>query len=248
MAHPTWGGLTLGQSKTTGTTIGSDVENGLVVGDVLLAVLFMDPAAGAVSFAKASGTATLGTINVIQDLANGSGTSGVRIVVAWAFVTGAGTAALTATHPSATARVIGIAHVSGCDQTTPIFDSDSSTSSAPSMTPPVNDVLAMSLVGLEGVGAAQVNTLTGQTGFSAEATTTTTFGTSGGGGASNISGGYASWSKDPANTTNIIPSATVVTGTKVWAGLIFQAPVVTTKSPPLDARDRRIRRNTLLRR
>ena len=248
MAHPTWGGISILGDKTSGTTIGSDVVSALVVGDVVLCVLCLDPASGTVSFAKTFGTSTIGTITVEQDLANGSGASGVRIAVAWAFVTGAGTCALTATHPTATAKTIGICKVSGCDGTAPIFDSDSSTSAAPGLTPPANDVLAISFVGLEGVGAAQVNTLTGQTGFSAEAASTTTFGTSGGSGASNISVGYASWSKDPANTSNVVPSATVVTGTKVWAGLIFQAPVATSKSPPLDARDRRIRRNSLLRR
>lgn len=244
MAHPTITDGSFTASKTSGTTINTPGMT-MAVGDIALVVFACDPAAGSVTVADSGGK--LGTFTVEQDLANGSGTSGVRIVVAWSFCTTAGTAQATVTHPSLAARIVRILKIAGADQTTPVVDSDSSTSAAPSMTPVAGDVLAISMVGLEGVGAAQVNTLTGQTGFTAETTTTATDGTSGGGGASNITTGFASWSKDPANTSNIVPSATVVTGTKVWAGLIFQAPVAASPKAALFD-DRRNRRNSLLRR
>ena len=250
MAHPTWSGLSLTQLKSSGTTI--DDSSGIAsvaVGNVVLAVLSMDPAAGTVTFSQQGGTATLGSWTTQEDLANGSGTSGVRVVAGWAFVTGAGSiTSIRATHPTCTAKTIGIDKVLGCDGTTPVFTSASSTSAAPALTPPANDILVVSIYGLEAASAAaQTNGITGQSGFSSTTSSTQSFGTTGSGGSSNISTGYAAWYKDGASTSSVTPSASA-TGTAVWVGLVFQAPPAVTKSPPLDARDRRIRRNSLLRR
>lgn len=230
MAAPIVQATSQAASKGALTTTLTNSINSFAVGDLLVAVLVTDPVAGTISAAVVTGvTGSIGSITVEQDLSNGSGTSGVRIFVVRAFVTGAGSLRIEFTHPNTTPRVTQLVRISGVDSTTPVLDSKSSASAPPALTPVAGrDVLAYCWVGDEAPDVTSVTrSVSGQTGFAETAWTTVTNGTTGQGSATNQSIGWTAWSKDAATSTTVTPSATAASGTQVWASLLFQAPAGT---------------------
>jgi hypothetical protein len=202
-------------SKTSGTTLPLSIAGGrtLAFEDYVAVAFACDPAAGAVSF-SAAGTAFLSAWTIEQDVANGSGTSGVRAVLAYALCTGAGTlTGITVTHPTLTARAARSYRVSGADNTTPI---NGSSSGGGAVTPAVTGVAVTCLVFI-GDEAADASTVTGGSDYVSSAGSdtwtavsgdTVTSGTTGGGGASNISTAVG-YSTTPAVSADYSPAASV---------------------------------------
>src|SRR5262249_24090853 len=125
MASPARSFLAQAQSKTSGTTLATGASGSatFAAGDVICVFLAMDPAAGTVSFALDATTGpNFGSFTTQADISQGSGTSGVRLVVATASCTTGftGTPNVTATFPTCTAKMVQADQITGCDATTPV--------------------------------------------------------------------------------------------------------------------------------
>lgn len=263
MAVPTVTKTGSGSSKTSGTSLAVTVSTtSYALGDYVVCGFSMDPQSGAVSFAKTAGTATVGSWSTIGDVSNGSGTSGVRTVMAYAKVTAAGTiTTVTVTHPTATARTAETFNATTADGTTPVAASgtvNSQSGITVSPTPAVSVSYAgLIFTGIEAASGAGIlqsavwqYSHPGSVNFTHVSSDASSVGTSGGGGASNISAGYIVDSIDP------LPSdATAVTATGTPSGAqtvatvaaLFQGPTGT-NATSLVFDERRVRRNHLLRR
>jgi hypothetical protein len=248
MAAPVVIPFLVASDKTTGTTINCSAPAFFGVGDLLVVHISMDPAAGAVSFGALSGVATFGAYT-LTDVVNGSGTSGVRTVVAWARCTGPSTTAsggLTVTHPSLNARAVWAFAVLGTDpDIDPVIGSGHAASGTAytTLTPPVTGigtaVAALSLMGLEAANGTAVSAGAGfnqATGgdFTAVDDNTVTSGTSGAGSASNISIGYLSEMRDEAPNEAVSVFSRVAESNAcvgmIFAGLPPQPDVVMTST------------------
>jgi hypothetical protein len=238
MAAPTITLTGSGSSKTSGTTLAVTVTTtAYAVGDCLVVGFSMDPQTGAVSFAQTAGTATVGAFTTEQDVATGSGTSGIRTVMAWAYVTAAGTiTTVTVTHPTATARAAETFNATGVDVTFPVNCSGSAAGTSEviaGLTPTaLVDVAALLFRGFEIVAG----TAAGSAGSDFNQGTTAdwvlasadsvTAGTSGAGSASNISVAYTVCAPDPAvqiGSDLITVANQDSTTTNAVAVVVFQA-------------------------
>jgi hypothetical protein len=245
MAAPTITFTGSGSSKTSGTTLAITVTTtDYVVDDCLVVGFSMDPQTGVVSFAQTAGTATVGAFTTEGDVVTGSGTSGIRTVMAWAQVTGAGTiTTVTVTHPTATARAAETFNVTGVDVTTPVNCSGAAAGTSESIagiTPTGGgvDVAGLIFRGFEIAAGMTVSAVGGD--FNNGATgdwvlgsaDSVTLGTTGAGTASNISVAYTVCAPDPAFQIDVsLISATIEENTTTNAAIaaIFQA----TSGPPL---------------
>jgi len=257
VAAPTITKLGAASSKTSGASVAVSTSATVAIGDYVVAALALDPSAGAVSF-TISGTATIGSVTVREDLSNGSGTSGVRVVVAYAKVTGAGTVTqVSVSHPTVTARSAAAFQVQGADGTTPIAGSGSGTGSATSANALATIATGISAAGLvvDGIEATSGASPSGgindnvspNTVWSTQFADSLTAGTSGSGSASNISLASLVASLDPTDATQVIGTyGPTSTASAVCSMVIFQAP--STPHVSLIFADRRIRQNHLLRR
>jgi hypothetical protein len=206
MAAPTIIAGNVAADKTSGTTLNVTVSAFCLVGDLLVVHLAMDPAAGTVTFGTLGGPELWGAYTA-TDITNGSGTSGVRTVVAWARCTQSGdtvSTGLTITHPSVTARAACGFIIQGTEPTIdPVIGSGHAASGTAytTLTPPLTGlgtaIGALSLMGIESASSTAVSagagfnqTIAGD--FTAVDDNTATSGTSGAGSASNISVAYLS--------------------------------------------------------
>jgi len=244
MAAPTITLTGSGSSKTSGTTLAITVTTtAYAVGDCLVVGFSMDPQTGAVSFAQTAGTATVGAFVTEFDIATGSGTSGVRTVLAWAQVTGAGTVTtVTVTHPTATARAAETFNVTGVDGSIPVNCSggNAGVSESTSCTPVTGDqdVAGLLFRGFEIAAGMTVTAVLddfnqGATGsWPVASADSVTVGTTGGSAASNISVAYTVSAPDPAFQIDLSTIAVAIeenTTTNAVAVVIFQA----SSGPPL---------------
>ena len=245
MAAPTITLTGSGSSKTSGTTLAVTVTTtAYAVGDCLVVGFSMDPQTGVVSFAQTAGTATLGAFTTEGDVATGSGTSGVRTVMAWAQVTAAGTiTTVTVTHPTATARAAETFNVTGVDGTTPVNCSaqNAGTFEGASVAPPAGgvDVAGLLFRGFE-IAAGMTVSAAGSD-FNNVATTdwllisadSVTVGTSGAGTASNISVAYTVCAPDPAGLQINTGTITIAIEDNATNNAVIAAVFQATSGPPL---------------
>lgn len=239
MAVPTVTFTGSASSKTSGTTLAITVTStAYELGDCLVVGFSMDPATGAVSFAQTGGTATIGAFTTEGDVATGSGTSGIRTVLAWAQVTAAGTiTTVTVTHPTATARAAETFNASGIDGSFPVSCSTtiSGVSDLGQIFPPVGgvaDVAGLLLRGFEivagtTVGSAGSDWTQAATGdWILSASDSVTVGTTGGASASNISVAYTvcaptpTWLIDTGQISITIENNTI---TNACVAVVFKA-------------------------
>ena len=224
MAAPTITKTGSGSSKTTGTTLAITVTTtSYATGDLLMVGFAMDPSTGTVTFAQTAGTATIGSWTTLGDTANGSGTTGVRTILAYAAVTAAGTiTTVTITHPSVTARAGETFNVNAADGTTPVNCSTAwnGVNPASSLTPTTTGIDVAGLVFSGGEVASGATTSTGNvsqsgvpwTDVSLEAASS---GTSGASGSTNIS------------VASDIVSQTSLTSTLIDCAQVFSSVAVT---------------------
>lgn len=138
-------------TKTTGTTLAITTTNAVAAGESVAVALAMDPAAGTVSCADSAGN----TYTVQDQVTNGSGTSGIRLVVLAAHNAGAMAAGgtITVTHPSCAARAVSAASflLDGAGQKV-ASGTASGSSTAPSVTvaSPNRMPLVLAAVAVEG--------------------------------------------------------------------------------------------------
>lgn len=214
-------------SKISGTTVSLTVTStAYAVGDYVAVWVTLDPAAGAVSFAR-TGTAVIGAWTAPIDVTNGSGTSGERGVYAYAKVTTAGTIlTITVTHPTVTARSGLVTRVNGADGTSPILASNSAAAAnvAVSTGAAGRDVTAHGVGGYElATGGASTLTISSSGSWTAGTVDTAILGTTGSGGATNISVAQASWSQLAApNASYTFTTASSAAG--VVALVYWRAP------------------------
>jgi hypothetical protein len=232
-----------GSSKTSGTTLAITLTTtSYALGDYVVCGFSMDPTTGAVSFAKTAGTAVIGSWVTLGDIPNGSGTSGVRTVLAYAKVTTAGTiTTVTVTHPTATAKAGETFNVSGADGTTPIPSSVASTTASVADVAPVPtsgiDYAGLSFTGAELASTSALGTAVwtyqaaaGQQNFpNAVSADASSVGTTGSGGATNISVLYtvSTVTPMPAGTTRVQGTSPFAVTSALEAGVyaLFQPPV-----------------------
>lgn len=230
-----------------GTTISPSTWGAPSVGDIVYAVVSLDPSAGTVSFVSAVSAAYTTTAwNTVQDQTTGSGTSGVRLVTAWARVlTSLETSTLSViiTHPSAAARAAEVFIVRGADPTTPIVVSSKGQVTITSGTVNLGATPIDSLLLLAGANEVPTNAnstviapTSNSTTWTADTTasdlTSTTVcqlrGTSGGSSSSNIAMGVGIWSKTAASgLMGQMAVASNAGGSSSYAHVvaIFQPPV-----------------------
>jgi hypothetical protein len=225
-----------GGTKTTGTSLGITYPSRTwAVGDILVVLLAMDPAAGAVGFGGASSgvpPANFGAWSANVDIAQGSGTSGVRSVAAWCMCTTAFTGSFSANayHPSATARALLTGAVTGCDGTTPVRGSNTGSSStflsvaATAAAGAAFDAVAVLLGGFEQPNAASMTYGT-PSGWVVQTVAASATGTTGAANASNISVAYAAYTKSGvAGSEQVTLAVTSPSVNSAGAALIFQNP------------------------
>lgn len=179
-----------GQSKSAGTTLVVTLTStSYAVGDYVAIMFATDPGTAAAPSWTSAGTATLSAWTLDRAGTNGSGTSGCRIVFAYAKVTAAGTVtSVTTTHPSVTARCAYVFNVAGADATTPVFASSTSVSIAPTAGTDVAMLSASANECPTGTAVSEVATASDAGGnWTLGTVDSVTFGTSGGGAASNMS-------------------------------------------------------------
>lgn len=230
MAVPVLSILDNKSAKTAGTTsLGSTAATPIAIGDYLIGCLATDPGSGgAVAFANTAGTFSAWT--VVQDVSNGSGTAGVRTVVAYAKCTAAATSGMTCTFPATGAVVSNAFTLTGADGTTPVMVSGVGTAASGSVTatltvPATADVVGLLWTGIEQTGGATPATGlafsgTGDT-FVASSRSTTTWGTSGGSATSNISNDYII-ETCAAITTNNVSATSKDPTTNQAVAVLFQ--------------------------
>ena len=231
MTAPVLANWATSNSKTAGTTLTLQTFSAAYgVGDVLVAHLAMDPATGPVTFsAPILGTWTAWTTE--QDIAQGSGTSGVRSIVAWCVSLAAisGNPNVPVTHPSVTARAGRVLQVTGADSTTPVRGSSSfatATFGSPTTTAAAGatfDGMWLLIPGFEAATGGSV-TYSVPSGWTAGSSSVMA-GTSGGAAATNISTSFQTASlAGVAGGTAVTGGFTAPSGNAALVALILQNP------------------------
>ncbi|HEY7416527.1 MAG TPA: hypothetical protein VH593_15140 [Ktedonobacteraceae bacterium] len=190
-------------NKTSNVSLGLTFPSRTwAVGDLLVAHIAMDPTSGTVGFGGASSGASptnFGAWSANVDVTQGSGTSGVRSVVAWCRCTTAFTSSFSVNfyYPTTTAKAVMASAVTGCDGTNPVRGSNtiSSASYASNIGAAVTvtaggnfDGTAIAFSGCEGPSGSSCVFSGGSWTFVSNGSTSV--GTSGSGSASNISSTY----------------------------------------------------------
>lgn len=199
------------QTKTSGTTTAVTTTKAVLAGETIVVALAMDPAAGTVSASDSAGN----SYTVQEQVTNGSGTSGARLVIlakhdATALPSG-GT--ITVTHPSAAARAVSAASFGFEDPSVKVTSATATGASAtPSVTvkTPLLRPLAVGAVAIEGPAS---DTYTADTEFSPLPST----GTDSAGATSNITIRWAWWA--PLEQVEYTHNPTLGTS-RTWAQAI----------------------------
>jgi hypothetical protein len=235
------GVFSVGAAGSVGTSSGTSfdvtsVSRTWAPGELLVVVFAADPGfGGTISLGESTGNFGPFGPPDFWDAQNGTGSAGVHTAAAWAACTTAftGSTDVAASHPDAIARAEALLVVTGADGTTPMRGSATGLGAAGVSLDagPVFDGLALLLTGWEDTGG-QVMTpaISGGSGWTPVSPDLSAIvGTGFGAPTSNISVGWAAWTKngaDPAAEAASM-SATTPDGARMAAvGLVFAGAAV----------------------
>lgn len=204
----------------------------MATGSRIVVCFAMDPAAGTVSCADSGSNAYLN----VADTAQGSGTSGVRVVMLTAPVTAALSSGSTiiVTLPTATAKAMTVAVFAGLDPSNATVQDGAARLNASALGPPTHaksdQVVGVERLFVDAVGVeANANTVTEAAGW----TTIPGIATTGGGSTANVwaGGAYRIYASSPSS----VDYSPTYSSTAAWAAGM-QAFKPAAAAPPLAPR------------